>query len=508
MSWEPVRDAADELRILMSCLEWQCGEAMSDTTAFGQWLKQHRKASDLTQKGLAQQVGCAEITLRKVEAGDLQPSSALAVSLARALGAADDDLPGLRALARGRDDDFDDRARLPRLRRIHNLPAQLTPLIGREQDIAALRRRLLSDDARLVTLAGPPGVGKTRLALAVAEDMACRFEHGVAFVRLGPVSDPALVAAAIAQALGIEMSGPNRPELQLRAWLEQKHLLLVLDNCEHVLAAAPLVDDLLRRGPWLHVLATSRQPLRVRGERQIAVRPLALPSAQSDAGRLTAADALHYSAVALFAERAQAAQFHFAVTDANAGAVAELCRRLDGLPLAIELAATRVRLLPPGELLARLSGPWLLSMDGPCNAPARQQTLRGAIGWSYDLLTPAEQRLLIQLAMFTGGFTLEEAEALCGDREVGRQVGTEAGRQVDTGEGRQVGTVAPGKDAAMSVLDGIASLLDKNLLWREAGPGGEPHYSLFKTVRDFAEERLTVRWGMFNCLQTKSEGSG
>jgi predicted ATPase/DNA-binding XRE family transcriptional regulator len=433
---------------------------MSNTRTFGQWLKRRRKALGLTQKEMAQQAGCAEVTLRKIEAGDLQPSAPLVASLAGALGVADADLPGLLSLARGVGDDFSTRARLLRLQRANNLPAQLTPLIGREHDIAAVRKRLLSDGARLVTLVGPPGVGKTRLALAVAEDVLEQFEHGAFFVRLGPVSDPALVAAAIAQALGMEMSGPNPPALQLRAWLEEKHVLLALDNFEQIVAAAPLVDDLLRRCPWLHVLVTSRQPLRVRGERQMSVRPLALPVAQPGAGRLTGDDALRYAAVALFAERAEAVQPDFTVDDGNAAAVAEICRRLDGLPLAIELVAARVKLLPPAELLARLRGPWLLSTDGLRDVSERQRTLRGAIDWSYNLLTPLEQTLFTRLAVFVGGCTLEAAEMMCED------------------------VLSPGQ-----VLAGIASLLDKSLLHREVGVHGETRYIMLETVREYGLER-------------------
>ncbi len=417
---------------------------MTGKSSFAQSLKQRRKALGLTQKELAQQAGCAEITLRKIEGGDL-------------------------------------RTRLLRPQRPNNLPAQLTPLIGREHDVAAVRRRLLSDGARLVTLVGPPGVGKTRLALAVAEEVLEHFEHGAFFVRLGPVSDPALVPSAIAQALGIELSGPNPPELQLRAWLQEKHLLLVLDNFEQITAAAPLVDDLLRRCPWLHVLTTSRQPLRVRGERQVPVRPLALPIAQGGASRLTGDDALRYAAVAMFAERAEAVQPDFAVDDGNAAAVAELCRRLDGLPLAIELVAARVKLLPLHELLVRLHGPWLLSADGLQDVSARQKTLRGAIGWSYDLLSPTEQALLMRLAVFVGGCTLEAAEMLCEEGAPGGQ------RNKETEGPEKARNAAP-----FRVLDGIASLLDKSLLHREAGPNGETRYILFETVREFADERLAA----------------
>ena len=250
----------------------------STTPTFSRWLKQRRKVLGLTQKDLARQAGCAEVTVRKIETGDLPPSAPLAAALAKAAGASEADLPGLVALARGAGDDFTARARLLRPQRPNNLTAQLTPLIGRERDIAAVRKRLVSDGTRLITLLGPPGVGKTRLAQAVAADVLEHFEHGAFFVRLAPITDPTLVASAIAQALDLQLSGPNPPELQLRAYLEEKHLFLVLDNFEQIVAAAPLVDDLLRRCPWLHILVTSRQPLRLRGERQMTVRPLTLPA--------------------------------------------------------------------------------------------------------------------------------------------------------------------------------------------------------------------------------------
>jgi predicted ATPase/transcriptional regulator with XRE-family HTH domain len=436
---------------------------VSNTDSFGQWVKQRRTSLDLTQRELARQASCAEVTLRKIEAGNLRPSAQLAAALIKGLGTANADLPALLEFALSR------RARQEgpppaRLRRAPGLPAPLTPLLGRDHDVAVVHHRL-REGARLITLVGPPGVGKTRLALAVAERALDDFQDGVRFVRLGPIADPELVAPAIVQALGFQMSGPYPPIVQMRACLEEKHLLLVLDNFEHVVEAAPLVDDLLRRCPWLHVLVTSRQPLRVRGERQMPVLPLALPAQSRGADRLTAADALRYAAVALFEERAQAVQPDFAVTDANAGAVAELCRRLDGLPLAIELVAARVKLLPPDELLARLSGPWMLSVDGLRDVSARQKTLRGAIGWSYDLLTPAEQSLFAQLAVFVGGCTLAAAEAVCSFSPV---------------------------SSPPHVLDGIASLLDKSLLRREIGLCGEARYAMLETIHEYALDHLVA----------------
>ena len=307
----------------------------------------------------------------------------------------------------------------------HNLPRQGAPFIGREAELAAVVARLRDPGVPLLTLTGPGGTGKTRLALqAAAEvlDAAGPFPDGAWLVDLAPLTDPALAPAAVAQALGVQEAAGRPLAEVLRDYLREQRLLLVLDNCEHLLpGAAHEAAALLAAGPGVTVLATSREALRVAGEREHPVPPWACPPGPARRGRPARAApppdpaALsQYEAVALFVERAVAAQPDFAVTNATAPAVAELCHRLDGLPLALELAAARVKVLPPPALLARLGDRLGVLTGGRRDAPARQQTLRAAIAWSHDLLAPAEQALFARLAVFAGGWTLEAAEAGCG----------------------------------------------------------------------------------------------
>ena len=288
--------------------------------------------------------------------------------------------------------------------RLHNLPVQPTLLIGREQEVTVVRRLLLTEGIRLVTLTGPGGVGKTRLGLQVAAELADRFADGEFFVNLSSVNDPALVVSTIAQTLGIqEVAGQPLPE-RLKEYLQQKQVLLLLDNFEQVASGAMQVANLLAVCQGLKVLVTSRAVLHVRAEHEFAVLPLALP----DPAHLPDLVALpHYAAVALFLERAQATQSDFQLTAANAHAIAEICIQLDGLPLAIELAAARIKLLPPQALLKRLSTRLTVLTGGLQDVPARQQTLRSTIAWSYHLLDATEQRLFRCLAVFSGGCTLE-----------------------------------------------------------------------------------------------------
>src|SRR5919199_480705 len=339
-----------------------------------------------------------------------------------------------------------------------NLPVQPTPFIGREQEVAVVRACVLRPEMRLLTLTGPGGTGKTRLALQVAADLLDAFPDGVYFVDLAPISDPALVATTIATTLGVrETGGPLIASL--KAYLAAKHLLLLLDNFEQVLAAAPLVADLLTAAPHLKVLVTSRTVSHLQGEHEVPVPPLTLPDPQ----HLPQLDQLsQYAAVALFIQRAQAAKPDFQVTNANAPAVAEICYRLDGLPLAIELAAARIKLLPPPVLLARLTQRLQVLTGGARDLPARQQTLRRTIDWSYNLLDAGEQQLFRRLGVFVGGATLEAVEAVS---------------RADS-------------DGAEDVLGGLQALVDQSLLQVADEPEGAPRFTMLETIREYALEQL------------------
>src|SRR5215207_7308138 len=289
------------------------------------------------------------------------------------------------------------------------LPQLLTPFLGREQEVAAIAQLLST--ARLVTLTGSGGVGKTRLALRVAEELAPHFAEGVAFVPLAAVAEASLIPSAVAQALGVREHGGRPIGDRLMALLRDRELLLVLDNFEHVLPAAPFVAELLVACPALTILVTSRTTLRLSGEQRVPVPPMILPNPATTA---TAASVSQSDAVQLFVHRAQAAQPDFTLTDDNAAAIAAICVGLDGLPLAIKLAAARSSVLPPPSLLARLERRLPLLTGGPRDAPQRLRTMRDAIAWSYDLLPPEQQTLFRVLAVFAGGFTLEAAEYVAG----------------------------------------------------------------------------------------------
>jgi non-specific serine/threonine protein kinase len=361
------------------------------------------------------------------------------------------------------------------------LPRPLTSFVGREREVVAVRKRLLDPGVRLLTVTGPGGVGKTRLAFQAAAGAAGAFAHGVWFVALAPVRDPALVLPTVARVLGVtEATGQPLVET-LAAQLRGRRLLLLLDNFEQVVAAAPCVVELLARCPTITALVTSREVLRVSGEHVWPTPPLTLPGRQTHPERTLpaprAAALLQADAPRLFLQRARAVWPDLVVTEADAVAIVEICRRLDGLPLAVELAAARVPLLPPRALLARLGRCLPLLTGGARDVPEHQRTLRGTIGWSHDLLSPAEQRLFRRLAVFAGGSTPDAAEAVIR--------GDPAEPGVPDAEG-------PAPDGSVEGLEGLGSLVSKSLLELRAAPDEEPRYAMLETVREYALERLNA----------------
>jgi predicted ATPase/class 3 adenylate cyclase len=341
--------------------------------------------------------------------------------------------------------------------RPNNLPMPVTTFVGRERQIEEIKQRLGA--SRLLTLTGPGGTGKTRLSIRVAEELLDDYRDGCWFVPLDALRDADLVPSTIASALGVRVPG-DRPAIDaLTAWLAERQLLLVLDNFEQITEAAPQIGQMLAAAPGLRVLATSRIPLHLYGENEYAVPPLAtvaeLRAAAHNADKLST-----YEAVRLFIERAVGAKSDFAVTNANAPAVAEICARLDGLPLAIELAAARVKLLSPDQILVRLEANLGVLSSSAQDLPERQRTMRGAIEWSYQLLDANEQKLYERLSVFRGGFTIESAE------------------QVVLGNG-----------LGLDIFDGLASLADKSLL-RTVEAGADTRFAMLETIREYATERL------------------
>jgi predicted ATPase/class 3 adenylate cyclase/Tfp pilus assembly protein PilF len=350
-------------------------------------------------------------------------------------------------------------------RQTHNLPPQLTPFIGREALVAEICGRLDQPGVRLLTLTGPGGAGKTRLALHVATELVEAYADGVWFVPLATVASATLVAATIAGALGIRETAAGSIEATLHAYLRPRRLLLVLDNFEHVVDASPLIADLLAHCPDIQVLATSRAPLHISGEHELPIPSLELPP---PTGALRLDDAMASEAVRLFVDRARAVQNHFELTEENAETIVAICRRLDGLPLAIELAASRVRLLPPKAILARLDSRLTLLTGGGRDRPERQQTLRGAIAWSHDLLDRSEQTLFRRLAVFAGGWSFEAAEAV----------------------------VSIGTDPPLSVFDGLDALHNASLVRLQESinrdEAADPRFAMLQTINEFATEQLVA----------------
>ena len=404
---------------------------------FGALLKQYRQAAGLTQERLAERAGLSVRAISDLERGvNRTPRQETLDLLAQALRLPPRKRALLAASARPASDLTD--AWEPQTHPPHHVPASLAALIGRESEVTRATMLLERTEVRLLTLIGPSGIGKTRLGLQVAEDVLDRFDDGVWFVALAPLRDASLVAGAIAQALELREAPGQAPQELLKTSLREQQRLLLLDNFEQVAGAALLVAELLNTCPRLKVLVTSRAALHIRGEYELPVEPLE-----------------QEAAVTLFLERAQAARPDLDSGPETIQAAAAICQRLDRLPLALELAAARVKVLPPPALLERLKRRLPLLTGGALDLPERQRTMRDAVAWSYELLSPAEQRLFRRLAIFAGGWTLEAAEALCGEAE---------------------------ESSGSAVLEELTSLVNQSLV-RSERRAEKPLFSMLEVIR-------------------------
>jgi predicted ATPase/DNA-binding XRE family transcriptional regulator/Flp pilus assembly protein TadD len=455
---------------------------MRTEAGFGTWLKQRRKELGLTRKELAMSVGCSPVTINKIEAGLRRPSKQIADLLAEVLDVPSDERPQFSRFATSKEvqeepgaDHGHHAGRAPWLS-LHvgrtNLPAPSTAFIGREDQVKRIRALLESPGVRQLTLTGPPGVGKTRLGLRVAGSLVDRFADGVLFIPLANVKERDLILSAIALQLGVKESGSTPLLEAVKQYLRGKQLLLVLDNFEQLISDAPLVAELLQNAPLLKVLVTSRESLHTYGEHEFNVPPLSLP----DIDQLPPLEFLsRFEAVRLFIERAAqtALTYNFTLTEENASSVVQICARLDGLPLAIELAAARIKDLgSPQKILSKLENKLDLLGGGPQDVPPRQQTLRNAISWSYELLSEEEKRVFVQLGVFAGGCTLDAVHAVAG-----------------------------GELSNMDVQSILSSLVAKSLLRHEQAQEGDLRYGMLETIREYALEKLRERGEEHQCRQ-------
>jgi predicted ATPase/transcriptional regulator with XRE-family HTH domain len=457
---------------------------MEARDSFGYWVRRRRKSLDLTQEELAQRVGCALVTLRKIEADERRPSPQMAERLAHGLALPPSEWADFAAAAAGTDTvAWLEKPSGRYARPPGNLPAPVTSLIGREQELALIIDCLQRKDVRLVTLTGPVGVGKTRLAIEAGRRLQQRYQplrDGAYLVELATVRDPGLVLPVIATILGVR-EGRRKGLAQLLAdYLADRRLLLILDNFEHLLAAAPQLAALLATCPDLKMLVTSRARLHLYGEHELVISPLSLPDPEN------LVDAAGSAAVRLFCARAQAVRADFSLSPSLIATVAAICRHLDGLPLAIELAAANIRVFSPQELLRRLEHDLPTDFPGAVSPLPRLHVLRNAVSWSYNLLSQTQQKLFMRLAVFAGGFELKAAQAVCCDLEA----------------------VADPTD----IDDDIGALLDQSLLMRETAPVAflatqkpcpqcpvlqlqedaavESRFVMLETISEFARERL------------------
>lgn len=440
---------------------------MNQALTFGGWVRQRRKALDFTQEHLAEHIGCAVETIRKIESGRRRPSRQMVELLAEHLSVPSGEWPSLVQFARlGELFAQGSTAvpsgvtkRPPAEGSISGLPVYLTAFVGRGKEIEDVISIMRRHDVRLLTLTGAGGSGKTRLAVQAASRMADQYKDGICFVPLASVEQPSMVISAVGKALGMRQSTGRDLAASLRDYLHNKRLLLVLDNFEHVSQAALVVGQLLNSTNFLKVLVTSREPLHLYGEQEYHVPPLALPAPWED---VALDEIARYEAVELFVRRARAVKADFSLSPDNASAVVEICRRVDGLPLAIELVVSRISVLPPRNILSYLDSSLHLLTGGPRDLPTRQQTLRSCIDWSYRRLGKDEKWLFRGLGAFANGFTLGTVEAI----------------------------FSPLYEGTSTILDLLESLADKSLLLEYDGSDGEPRFTMLQTIRDFARECL------------------